>query len=163
MSILLSQMKYSDITEVKKLEIEADLSSWLIMDYVSEIKRNDSIALVAKISDKLVGFLLARLIIFRDTDPSEVKQCEIEIFNIGVKNQYRRKGIGDSLFRECFRQNTSPCMVNVWLEVRRLNRGAVEFYKKYGFNVITVRKNYYQTPIDDALIMNLNIKFSEKI
>ena len=39
------------------------------------------------------------------------------------------------------------------LEVRKSNRTAIELYKSYGFREEAVRKNYYENPAEDALIM----------
>ena len=43
------------------------------------------------------------------------------------------------------------------LEVRRSNRIAQDFYRKNGFDQLSVRKNYYQTKNgrEDAIIMCL--------
>ena len=39
------------------------------------------------------------------------------------------------------------------LEVRAGNTPAINLYKSYGFQAEAVRKNYYQNPVEDALIM----------
>ena len=39
------------------------------------------------------------------------------------------------------------------LEVRAENTPAINLYKSYGFQAEAVRKNYYQNPVEDALIM----------
>jgi ribosomal-protein-alanine N-acetyltransferase len=41
----------------------------------------------------------------------------------------------------------------VLLEVREGNEKAKNFYKKHGFVTIAKRANYYQSPLDDALVM----------
>jgi len=46
---------------------------------------------------------------------------------------------------------------SMYLEVRRSNRGAVELYKKMSFEVIGNRKDYYDDPIEDALIMTRRV------
>ena len=39
------------------------------------------------------------------------------------------------------------------LRGRKSNRTAIELYKSYGFGEEAVRKNYYENPAEDALIM----------
>ena len=46
----------------------------------------------------------------------------------------------------------------IFLEVRPSNHGARSLYEKLGFQILGVRKNYYQSPVEDALIMGKNLK-----
>lgn len=41
----------------------------------------------------------------------------------------------------------------IFLEVRSRNDPAIGLYQKQGFRTIGTRKNYYQYPQDDALVM----------
>ena len=47
----------------------------------------------------------------------------------------------------------------ITLEVRQSNITAVNLYKKNGFKQVAIRKNYYNNPIESAIIMT---KFLEK-
>jgi ribosomal-protein-alanine N-acetyltransferase len=42
----------------------------------------------------------------------------------------------------------------LWLEVREGNTVARNFYEKYGFVKSHIRKNYYENPTDNAIIMS---------
>ncbi len=42
---------------------------------------------------------------------------------------------------------------NINLEVRISNQKAINLYKKYGFKIVTIRKNYYQDNHEDAYLM----------
>jgi ribosomal-protein-alanine N-acetyltransferase len=44
-----------------------------------------------------------------------------------------------------------------WLEVRASNSAARSLYEKLGFEVLGVRKNYYERPREDALVMGLTL------
>ena len=46
---------------------------------------------------------------------------------------------------------------NFILEVRISNEPAIALYKKYGFVEIDIRKNYYEQPVEDAYIFQLNL------
>lgn len=63
----------------------------------------------------------------------------IEIEYIIVDSNYRKKGIGTKLLKEVEKNNVK----NITLEVRESNISAIEFYKKNGYNIETIRKNYY--------------------
>jgi ribosomal-protein-alanine N-acetyltransferase len=43
--------------------------------------------------------------------------------------------------------------VHVILEVRPSNVSARELYEKFGFTLLGIRKEYYQSPPEDALVM----------
>ena len=63
----------------------------------------------------------------------------IEIEYIIVDDNYRRKGIATKLLNAIEKQNIK----NITLEVRESNITAINFYKKNGFKIEAVRKNYY--------------------
>jgi len=41
----------------------------------------------------------------------------------------------------------------VFLEVRKSNEAAIALYKKHGYKPVGLRKNYYTSPVEDAVIM----------
>jgi [ribosomal protein S18]-alanine N-acetyltransferase len=71
------------------------------------------------------------------------------IHSMVVKPSYRRKGFGKVLFNYAL----SRVEKRLWLEVRSKNRGAIDFYKKMGMNVVGSVADYYGD--DDALVMDL--------
>lgn len=73
---------------------------------------------------------------------------ECEILNFAVKKEKRRRGIGESLILELLKN--AEC---VYLDVRKSNEAAIAFYKKHGFEVSGMRKNFYDNPKEDALLM----------
>jgi ribosomal-protein-alanine N-acetyltransferase len=46
----------------------------------------------------------------------------------------------------------------LFLEVRASNREAKEIYEKLNFRVMGIRKNYYVSPVEDAVIMVLRME-----
>ena len=82
---------------------------------------------------------------------------EAHIMNIAVKNDFRRKGIADGML--CFMMSYAKekGAAKMFLEVRRGNLPAQALYLKHGFNVLTVRKNYYSDNGEDAIIMTAEL------
>ncbi len=74
-----------------------------------------------------------------------------EIIKVGVDDEYRGKGLGESLIGKAF----DAIDVDLMLEVRESNKSARRLYEKLGFRKIGVRKGYYQDTKEDALIMVL--------
>ena len=75
------------------------------------------------------------------------------ISNVAVSPEYRRMGIGDKLIEALCEICRGHDLAFVSLEVRAGNAPAVALYKKHGFTKAGVRKNYYEQPREDALIM----------
>ena len=96
--------------------------------------------LVAKRNDEVLGFLSYRIVL-----------DELEIMNIVVRNDYRRKGIASKML--------SALIINedyekINLEVNINNNAAITLYKKFGFMQVGSRKNYYNGK-EDALLMSI--------
>ena len=154
-------MSLPDVSAIKKLEVENNLSFWSEADYVSELERDDSIALVAKTSGNLSGFIISRLItsqIVLSDNFSMVKESEVEIYNLAVKREFRGIGIGKILLKKSLEYYSKDNISNIWLDVRESNLVAQEFYMKQGFEVIYERKNFYRDPVEDGLVMCWNLR-----
>lgn len=65
----------------------------------------------------------------------------VEIDYIIVDKNYRKKGIGSLLLKQVEKNKLN----NITLEVRESNIYAINFYKKNGFEIVAIRKNYYGT------------------
>lgn len=86
---------------------------------------------------------------------------EMQIMNIAVMPELRGKGIAsrlmDEIISEAKRQSSSIIM----LEVRESNKAAIGLYKKYGFETVGLRKNYYRNPIENAILMDKPISLEK--
>lgn len=74
--------------------------------------------------------------------------------NIAVAPDVRRQGVADALLRALTgfgRERLSVLM----LEVRASNIPAIALYEKHGFAAVGRRKNYYDAPKEDAILMTL--------
>ena len=73
---------------------------------------------------------------------------ELEITNIAIKKAYQGHGLGSQLLA-----NLDQMDYPIFLEVRASNAPAQALYKKFGFDIIGKRKQYYHEPVEDAIIM----------
>jgi ribosomal-protein-alanine acetyltransferase len=174
--IRIRRMIDADIEEVKKLETASGLSPWLLEDYRREISRRDSVAFVAEREREVIGFLVARLITTESiplsnssprteskqafstaiTETEPVSYFESEIYNIAVREDYRKQNIGTLLLAGLI-ENTGPRKLRrTFLEVRESNAAAIGFYFKNGFEITGRRRCFYADPTEDALIMCRN-------
>lgn len=80
---------------------------------------------------------------------------EGNIDNVAVAPEYRRRGIADALLIDVIRRARERGLSFLTLEVRAGNDPAIRLYEKYGFQPVGRRKNYYEKPREDAIIMTL--------
>jgi tRNA threonylcarbamoyl adenosine modification protein YeaZ/ribosomal-protein-alanine acetyltransferase len=78
---------------------------------------------------------------------------EGNIMNIAVSDALRRQGIAGKLLTEAMRLGREEGICDYTLEVRKSNKAAVSLYEGLGFRTEGVRKDYYEHPREDALIM----------
>ena len=76
------------------------------------------------------------------------------IDNLAVREDYRENGIGDDLL-DVFVRFGKEHLAFLTLEVRPSNDPAIQLYYKHGFAQVGRRKDYYQMPKEDAIIMTL--------
>jgi ribosomal-protein-alanine acetyltransferase len=92
----------------------------------------------------LAGFILVR-----------TAADEMEILNLAVDPEKRRKGIAARLFSRAIEDAKRADVKRVYLEVRESNSAARAFYLSRGFAEGGRRKNYYSQPVEDALLLVL--------
>jgi len=81
---------------------------------------------------------------------------ETEITNVAVQPAFQRQGYARLMLQQTFAQLMTN--TKLFLEVRRSNEPARHLYEQCGFEQISTRRNYYQHPREDALIMRKFIK-----
>jgi [ribosomal protein S18]-alanine N-acetyltransferase len=87
----------------------------------------------------------------------EIVIDELQIDNIAVSEQYRRKGIGRALLNFALTMAARQGARSATLEVRSENSSARSFYERERFRLVGLRKGYYATPTDDALLLSREI------
>ncbi len=102
------------------------------------------LVMVLEESERVQGFIVGRL---------AADQWEIE--NIAVARGLQRQGFGSHLLSE-FLEHARQTGNAVFLEVRESNLPARKLYEKMGFVQLGLRKSYYQSPAEDALILRLS-------
>jgi ribosomal-protein-alanine N-acetyltransferase len=91
---------------------------------------------------RLIGYLFAVII------PDEA-----HVGNLAVSPDERRHGVAQELLDQLVRDAVPAGVRRVTLEVRASNHTARKFYYKNNFIDIAIRKNYYRSPVEDAIVM----------
>ena len=82
---------------------------------------------------------------------------ELEILNLAVSPDLRRRGLGRRLLRTALRLAAKGGIMNVLLEVRAGNAPAVSLYESCGFQRVGLRKGYYVDTGEDAHVYALSL------
>jgi [ribosomal protein S18]-alanine N-acetyltransferase len=78
---------------------------------------------------------------------------ELHINNLAVRPEFRRLGMGTALLEHAMQAGASLGARHATLEVRRSNEAARRIYERLGFEEGGIRRNYYTSPREDALIL----------
>ena len=73
--------------------------------------------------------------------------------NVAVRPEYRRQGVASQLLQVFERYAQGNDLAFLTLEVRDANAPARALYAKHGYEEVGRRKNYYDHPKEDAIIM----------
>lgn len=143
MDIVIREMILDDLDEVLDIEKRTFPSPWSRNAFEMEIKDNLLASyIVAELDGKVVAYAGLWAII-----------DEGHITNIAVDQAYKGQSIGHYLLIALIKHCLSNNIFRMTLEVRRSNEVAINLYKKHGFTVQGVRRNYYVEENEDALIM----------
>ena len=80
-----------------------------------------------------------------------------EILSVAVDGGARGKGVGGLLLDAAVEALREQLVARVFLEVRESNSAAIALYKSRGFSQMSVRRNYYRRPVENALVMRLDL------
>jgi ribosomal-protein-alanine N-acetyltransferase len=78
---------------------------------------------------------------------------ELHINNLAVAPSHRRAHAATELLTRVLEDGAKLGARRATLEVRRSNEPAQQLYKRFGFSVAGVRRDYYSNPVEDALVL----------
>ncbi|GAB4411134.1 MAG: ribosomal protein S18-alanine N-acetyltransferase [Thermodesulfovibrionales bacterium] len=144
--ILIRDMLPQDIGSVIQIERMSFSTPWSETSFFTEIYKPYSIARVALLDDTVVGYICIEHIME-----------EAHILNLAVHPDYRRMGIATTLIRNIIDELKARSCRYIYLEVRDSNYIAKRLYGGLGFKVEGIRKGYYTSPKEDAVVMMLEV------
>jgi ribosomal-protein-alanine N-acetyltransferase len=135
-------MDRTHLLDVAALERECFTTPWTEEMLAEELYNDTASFLVAQADDgEVLGY--AGLHVVLD---------EGYIDNIAVKAKYRRLGVAGELLGAFLRFGQAN-LAFLTLEVRPSNKPAIAFYLKHGFAQVGRRRDYYDKPREDAILM----------
>lgn len=135
-------MHEDHVSQVALLEKECFADPWSEKSIASELTNPLALWLVAQEGDTLMGYV-----------GSQTCLDETDMMNIAVSPAFRRRGIAKGLIEALVAALREKGSRQLTLEVRASNAPAIRLYNSLGFTQVGLRKNYYQNPKEDALIL----------
>ena len=114
-----------------------DKSPWTIEQVVADLALDTTEYFYVYDQEEVVGFLALQNLV-----------GELEVTNIAVLKAYQGRGYASQLMNH-LEERSEP----IFLEVRSSNQVAQALYRKFGFESLGIRKNYYHEHQEDAVIM----------
>lgn len=82
---------------------------------------------------------------------------EVNINMVYIAPDHRKQGLASHLLDFTLDQLKQRGVKHLFLEVRQTNQPALTLYEKAGFTRLITRPHYYQNPVEDAVIMQMNL------
>lgn len=143
---IIREMTLADVDQVCVLEVMAFSMPWHKESFIEMIEHKDAMYLVAE----------------EKNHPGRVIACcgmrhivgEGDISNVVVHPDFRKRGVAYDMLTELLSRSKKKYGITEYtLEVRCSNSGAIRLYEKLGFVNEGIRKNFYEEPVEDAIIM----------
>ena len=143
--MLIRRMTMEDIPSVVEIENQCFSLPWSEKSFEDSLSREDTLFLVAE-EECVTGYMGLYL-----------SFDEASVTNVAVSPVFRKKGYGEALVEKAKELAKEAGAESIFLEVRQSNVPALSLYKKLGFEELGIRKNFYEHPVEDAIIMKVGI------
>jgi ribosomal-protein-alanine N-acetyltransferase len=175
-------MRVEDIPQVVEIDRLSFPMPWAARSYVFEIRDNNAghmIVVEALPQHPAAGGL--RSVFQRLTAPAAAPiivgyggfwliEGEAHVSTIAVHPDYRGRGLGEVLLAGMLARSMALKAEYSVLEVRVSNESALNLYRKYEYQIVGQRKNYYRDNNEDAYLMHLapldeayKMRFNERL
>lgn len=141
--IKIRTMEQRDLSRVAEIEQEVFSLPWSENSFYTSISQKNTVFLVAETEEYGIIGYCGLYYLFE----------EGEIVKVAVQKNHRRENTGERMLSELLKAGSEKKAERFLLEVRKSNEPAICLYKKLGFIESGIRKNFYEKPPEDAVIM----------
>jgi len=145
--VVLRDMIAADLAAVVAIEDASYSVPWSESTFRGLLRRRDAEMVVAVVGDVVIGYAAFWCVVDQG-----------ELGNVAVSAQWRGRGLGARLVEEVVGRAARRGIVEVFLEVRPTNNVARRLYERLGFVAVGRRRNYYQQPVEDALVLRRPVR-----
>ena len=135
------------LPQIQKIEQQSFSVPWTEAMLRMQLDPNSHVFLTAEAAGDVIGYVGLMYVL-----------DEGYISNVAVHPVWRRCGVADALLYELERRAKALLLSFLTLEVRAGNAPAIALYEKHGFRAVGRRKDYYEKPKEDAILMTLTLE-----
>ena len=140
--LLIRQARIEDAAALLTMERESFPDPWSLDSLLSSLASPLYYCRAAELAGRIEAYLIA-----------EVIAGEGELLRIAVRPGRRARGVGRALVETMLRENPG---ITPWrLDVRESNYAARKLYGAIGFEPVIRRRDYYEKPREDGIMMML--------
>lgn len=140
--VQIRRMKTEDLEQVCQIENQIFSMPWTREGFLTSLKNENNIYLVVEQMGKITGYCGMWGV-----------AGEGQITNVAVKSGFQGRGIGSHLLARLLELGNEQLLSSFTLEVRVSNHRAIHLYERAGFRQAGIRRNFYDNPREDAVIM----------
>lgn len=140
--IKIRKMQERDALCAARIEAENFSKPWTEEGFRKAVQDKAALYLTALVQEEVAGY--AGMWIALD---------EGEITNVSVKKEFQGMGLGRKLMYALEEAGKNAGVCAYFLEVRESNERAIRLYESCGFVQMGIRRNFYEAPCEDAVVM----------
>lgn len=139
-------MVETDLDAIAGLEAAAFTDAWTSKSIHDTFCQKQAFIVTAENDGKVVGYCIVYFVL-----------DEGEIARIAVDPSCRRQGVGRKILEQVSQICGDKGITRLLLDVRESNENARRFYLSHGFQEDGIRKNFYEMPKENAILMSKDI------
>ncbi|MCU4498302.1 ribosomal protein S18-alanine N-acetyltransferase [Acinetobacter ursingii] len=139
---MIRSMQTNDVQAVTQIEQQVQTHPWTAQQFLESVESYQST--VIEQQNQILGFCILQPVL-----------DEANLLLMAIHPEFQGQGLGYQLLEKSI-ELLKNHPVQIFLEVRESNLGAIKLYEKSGFHQIDLRRNYYPKPDgtrEQAIIM----------
>ena len=136
-------MTKNDCEQVAAIEAVSFSMPWSLKAFTDTVEKDNFRYFVADEAGEILGYCGFLFVL-----------DEAEIPNVCVKSSARKQGVGKKMMNALIEEAKKLGISTLFLEVRESNAAARALYKSLGFIEDGIRKNFYEQPVEHAILMS---------
>lgn len=136
----------TDVPQLRLLEERCFADPWSSKSLRDTLREEHCFFLSAVENGRICGYLNTTYVL-----------DELDIHRVCVLPEYRRMGIGTALLDYMMAFCRQHGFTEVFLEVRKSNLQAQRLYRRFGFEVVGERADFYQHPTEPGYVMRADL------
>ncbi len=140
------RMTAGDLEAVIRIEQKSFPDPWSFQSFQESLGQSQAIWMVIEKADGKEKWPIGYAGVYTVLD-------EGEIVNVAMEPEERGKGYGKILVEKLMEEGAKRGVSDFYLEVRMGNEAGKRLYRSLGFEPCGVRKDFYEQPREDALVM----------